>query len=122
MAIIATTVYKIYVNYSVQFKFRPYSSSSTESALHNISILGYPAEFQTHYVLRSQSHGSIIHSHLLNISKTLLCSMSAPHVKIVPLLDVHQLLMLSEGTLTYSEPRTSSLIICCYYYYYSTYV
>jgi hypothetical protein len=33
--------------------------------------------------------------------RTLLCSMSAPHVKIVPLLDVHQLLMLSAGTLTY---------------------
>jgi hypothetical protein len=30
--------------------------------------------------------------------------MSASHVKIVPLLDVHQLLMLSAGTLTYSEP------------------
>jgi hypothetical protein len=28
-------------------------------------------------------------------------SMSAPHVKIVPLLDVHQLLMLPAGTLTY---------------------
>jgi hypothetical protein len=39
----------------------------------------------------------------------LLCSMSALHVKIVPLLDVHQLLM-SAGTLTYLEPGTFSLI------------
>jgi hypothetical protein len=31
--------------------------------------------------------------------------------KIVPLLDVHQLLMLSAGTLTYSEPGTFSLIV-----------
>jgi hypothetical protein len=31
---------------------------------------------------------------LLGISETLHCSMSAPRVKIVPLLDVHQLLML----------------------------
>jgi hypothetical protein len=37
--------------------------------------------------------------------------MSALQVKIVPLLDVHQLLMLFAGTLTYSEPRTFALII-----------
>jgi hypothetical protein len=43
---------------------------------------------------------------LLGISETLLCSMSAPHLKTVPLLDVHQLLMLSAGTLTYLEPGT----------------
>jgi hypothetical protein len=45
---------------------------------------------------------------LLGISETLLCSMSALHVKIVPLLDVHQLLMLFAGALTYSEPGTFS--------------
>jgi hypothetical protein len=37
--------------------------------------------------------------------------MSALQVTIVPLLDVHQLLMLSAGTLTYLEPETFSLII-----------
>jgi hypothetical protein len=36
--------------------------------------------------------------------------MSPPHVKIVPLPDVHQLLMFA-GTLTYSEIKTFSLII-----------
>jgi hypothetical protein len=35
-------------------------------------------------------------------SETLLCSMSDPHVKIVPLLDVHQLLVLFAMTLKYS--------------------
>jgi hypothetical protein len=44
---------------------------------------------------------------LLGISETLLCSMSAPHVQIVPLLGVHQLLMFA-GTLTYSESGTFS--------------
>jgi hypothetical protein len=39
------------------------------------------------------------------------CSVSAPHVKTVPLLDVHQLLMLFAGVLTYSEPGTFSSII-----------
>jgi hypothetical protein len=53
----------------------------------------------------------LVFGFLLGRSETLLCSMSAPHVKIVPLLDVHQLLMLSLGTLTYSEPRTFFLII-----------
>jgi hypothetical protein len=48
---------------------------------------------------------------LLRISEALLHSMSVPHVKIVPLLDVHQLLMLFAGMLTYSEPGTFSLII-----------
>jgi hypothetical protein len=38
-------------------------------------------------------------------------SMSVLHAKIVPLLDVHQLLILSAGTLTYSEPETYTLII-----------
>jgi hypothetical protein len=43
-------------------------------------------------------------------------------VKIVPLLDVHQLLMLSAGTLTCSDPETISSLIfiicsncCCYW-------
>jgi hypothetical protein len=63
---------------------------------------------------------------LLGISETLHCSVSAPHVKFVPLLDVRQLLMLFAGTSTYSEPVTLFLIvflICynCYYYYYYYY-
>jgi hypothetical protein len=37
----------------------------------------------------------------LGISETLLSSMSAPHVKIVPLLVAHQLLMWFAGTSTY---------------------
>jgi hypothetical protein len=40
-----------------------------------------------------------------------ICSVSAPHLKIVPLLDVHQLLMLSAGTFTYSESTLFSLTI-----------
>jgi hypothetical protein len=48
---------------------------------------------------------------LLGISETLLCSMSAPHVKVVSLLDAHQLLMLFARTLTYLEPGTFSLIV-----------
>jgi hypothetical protein len=46
--------------------------------------------------------------------------MSAPHLKIVPLLDVHQLLMLFEGTLTYSSQERSpqSSIIKWYNSYY----
>jgi hypothetical protein len=50
--------------------------------------------------------------------------MSTSHVKIVPLLDVHQLLMLSAGTLTYSKPGTFSSIvfIICYNYYYYYYL
>jgi hypothetical protein len=58
---------------------------------------------------------------LIGISETLRCSMSAPHVKIVPLLDVHQLLMLFAETLTFSEPGIFSSVIftishnCCYY-------
>jgi hypothetical protein len=53
----------------------------------------------------------LVSEFLLGISETLLYSMSALHVKIVPLLDVHQLLMLSAGTLLYLEPRELSLII-----------
>jgi hypothetical protein len=37
--------------------------------------------------------------------RDLLCSVSAPQVKTVPLLDALQLLMLFAGTLTYSEPK-----------------
>jgi hypothetical protein len=47
----------------------------------------------------------------LLVSEFLLCSMSAPHLKIVPLLDVHQLLMLSARKLTYLEPGTFSSVI-----------
>jgi hypothetical protein len=53
----------------------------------------------------------LVSEFLLGISETLLCSMSASHLKIVPLLDVHQLLMLSAGTLTYLEPGTFSSVI-----------
>jgi hypothetical protein len=53
----------------------------------------------------------LVSEFLLGTSETLLCSMSALPVKIVPLLDLHQLLMLFAGTLTYLEPETFSLII-----------
>jgi hypothetical protein len=53
----------------------------------------------------------VLSEFLLATSETLHCSMSAPHLKIVPLLDVHQLLMLSAGALTYSEPGTFFSII-----------
>jgi hypothetical protein len=64
----------------------------------------------------------LVSEFLLGTSETLLCSMSALQVKIVPLLDIHQLLMLSAGTLTYSQPGTFSSIIFvisyhCYYYH-----
>jgi hypothetical protein len=48
----------------------------------------------------------LVSEFLLGISETLCCSAHAPHVKIVPLLDVHQLLMLFVGTLMYSQSRT----------------
>jgi hypothetical protein len=48
---------------------------------------------------------------LLGISEILHCSMSAPRVNIVPLLDVHQLVMLFAETLMYSEPGTFSCVI-----------
>jgi hypothetical protein len=51
----------------------------------------------------------LVSEFLLCMSGTLHCSMSA-HLKIVPLLDVHQLLMLFPGTLTYSEPGTFSIV------------
>jgi hypothetical protein len=53
----------------------------------------------------------LVSEFLIGISETLLCSMSALQVKIVSLLDVHQLLMLFAGTLTYLEPETFTLII-----------
>jgi hypothetical protein len=61
---------------------------------------------------------------LLGISETLLCPMSAVHAKIVPLLDVHQLIMLIAGILTYSDPKLffSIYFICYTYYYYDYYV
>jgi hypothetical protein len=48
---------------------------------------------------------------LLGISETFLCSLSAPRVKIVPLLDVHQLLTLSVRKLTYLDSGTFSFVI-----------
>jgi hypothetical protein len=48
---------------------------------------------------------------LLGISETFLCSMSAPRVKIVPLLDVHHLLILSARKLTYLDSGTFSFVI-----------
>jgi hypothetical protein len=53
----------------------------------------------------------LVSEFLLGISEILHCSMSAPRVKIVPLLDVSQLLMLFAETLTYSEPGTFSSVI-----------
>jgi hypothetical protein len=53
----------------------------------------------------------LVSEFLLGISETFHCSMFDLHVKIVPLLDVHQLLMLYKGTLTYLEPETFTLII-----------
>jgi hypothetical protein len=47
----------------------------------------------------------VIFEILLGKSETLLCLLSAPHVK-----NVHQLLMFV-GTVIYSEPRTSFLIL-----------
>jgi hypothetical protein len=54
----------------------------------------------------------LVSEFLLGIPETLHCSTSAPHVKIVPLLDVHQLLM-SAGTLTYSEQILSWVPSSC---------
>jgi hypothetical protein len=53
----------------------------------------------------------LVSEFLLGKSGILDCSMSATHVKIVPLLDVHQLLMFFAETLTYSEPGTFSSVI-----------
>jgi hypothetical protein len=48
----------------------------------------------------------LVSEFLLGISETLYCSMSVLQVKIVLLLDVHQLLMLPAGALTYLELKT----------------
>jgi hypothetical protein len=48
----------------------------------------------------------LVSEFLLGISETLHCSMSAPPVKIVHLLDVHQLPMLFAEMLTYLVPET----------------
>jgi hypothetical protein len=53
----------------------------------------------------------LVSQFLLGKSEIFHCSMSAPYVKIVPLLDVHQLLMLFAETLKYSEPGTLSSVI-----------
>jgi hypothetical protein len=53
----------------------------------------------------------LVSEFLLDISEIFHYSMSAPRVKAVPLLDVHQLLMLFAETLTYSEPGTFSSVI-----------
>jgi hypothetical protein len=42
----------------------------------------------------------LIFEFLLGSSETLLCSVSAPQIKTVPVLDAHQLLMLFARTLT----------------------
>jgi hypothetical protein len=52
----------------------------------------------------------LVSEFLLGISETLHCSMSALQVKIVPLLDAHQLVMLFARTLTYAEPDMFILI------------
>jgi hypothetical protein len=73
------------------------------------------ASFLLKYTLVSKSAllfwKSLVSEFVLGISESLHCSMSSPHVKIVPLLDVHQLLMLFTETLTYSEPGTFSSAI-----------
>jgi hypothetical protein len=53
----------------------------------------------------------LVSEFLLGASETLLYSVPAPHIKIVPMLDVHPFLMLFAGTLTYSMPVTFSSII-----------
>jgi hypothetical protein len=53
----------------------------------------------------------VVSESLLDISGTLHCSMFVRHVKIVPLLDVHQLLILFAGTLTYLKSGTFTLIV-----------
>jgi hypothetical protein len=53
----------------------------------------------------------LVSDFLFGISETLHCSMSAPHLKIVPLLDVHQLLILFAETLTYSGPGTFCSVV-----------
>jgi hypothetical protein len=52
----------------------------------------------------------LVSEFLLGISEILHCSMCT-HVETVPLLDVHQLLMLFAETFKYSEPGTFSCVI-----------
>jgi hypothetical protein len=53
----------------------------------------------------------LVSEFLFGISEISHCSMSAPRVQIVPLLDVHQLLRLFAETLMYSELGTFSFVI-----------
>jgi hypothetical protein len=53
----------------------------------------------------------LVSEFLLGISEILHRSMSAPQAKIIPLPDVHQLLLLFAGTFTYSDPGTFSSVI-----------
>jgi hypothetical protein len=53
----------------------------------------------------------LISEFLFGMLKTLHCSAPAPHVKIVLLLNVYQLLMLSAGMMTYLQPGTAFSII-----------
>jgi hypothetical protein len=53
----------------------------------------------------------LVFEFLLGISETLLCSVTTHRVNFSLFFDVHELLILFAGTLTYSEPRTFSLII-----------
>jgi hypothetical protein len=48
---------------------------------------------------------------LLGVLETFLCSISALQLKTVPLLDAHQLLMLSAGTLMYLKQILFPLVI-----------
>jgi hypothetical protein len=48
----------------------------------------------------------VVSEFLLDVSESLHCSVSAPQVQVAPLPDLHQLLMFSAGTLTYSNPGT----------------
>jgi hypothetical protein len=52
----------------------------------------------------------VVFEFLLGVSVTFLCSLSALKVKIVPLQDALQLLMLFVGTLAYLEPKLFILI------------
>jgi hypothetical protein len=53
----------------------------------------------------------LVSEFLLGISEILHCSVSAPHLNIVPLLNVNELLMLFAGPLTYSETGIFSSVI-----------
>jgi hypothetical protein len=53
----------------------------------------------------------LVSVYLLGISRTLHCLVFVRHVAIVPLLDVHQLLILFAGMLTYLKSGTFSSIV-----------